>query len=246
MAVTGLCGHRNLHCIELRLLPCADLFAATPGTLRVRISNRQRYIPVYLLEISIADHKMLVPALAAGGSEVVEIPLTMPRRGRHQAPPLHISSCFPVNFFVRSYQYHPLQTLLVFPRPLATPLPVLQDARRSASDLQIAMPGGDGDLRSIEDYRPGDPPRAIHWKLSARHDSLKTRQLNRQASVTRMIDPQQFDGPLEERLGRCAYLVNRCFHQHCAVGLVIGAKRFAPALGRSHQLRLLKELALYE
>lgn len=246
MAVTGLCGHRNLHRIELRLLPSADLFAATPGTLRVRISNRQRYIPVYLLEISIAEHKILVPAIAAAGSEVVDIPLTMPRRGMHPAPPLHIASCFPVNFFVRSCRYHPSRTLLVFPRPLASPLPVQQDGRRSASEQQIAMPGGDGDLRSIEDYRPGDSPRAIHWKLSARHDNLKTKQLNRQAAVTRMIDPQQFDGPLEERLGRCAYLVNRCFHQQCAVGLVIGAKRFAPAAGRTHRLRLLKELALYE
>lgn len=246
MAVTGFCGHRNLHRIELRLLPSTELFALTPGTLRVRITNRQRYIPVYLLEISIAAHKVLVPAIAAGGSEVVEIPLTMARRGKHPTPPLHIASCFPVNFFVRSYQYHPSQTLLIFPRPLATLLPAQQDARRSASELQIPLPGGDGDLRSIEDYRPGDSSRAIHWKLSARHDNLKTKQLNRQAAVTRMIDPQQFDGPLEERLGRCAYLVNRCFHQQCAVGLVIGAKRFAPAVGRTHQLRLLKELALYE
>lgn len=246
MTVTGLCGHRNLHRLDLCVLPSADLYATTPGVLRVRINNRQRYIPVYLLEVSIADHKVLVPAIAAAGSEVIEIPLTMPRRGKHPAPPLHIASCFPVNFFVRSCQYHPSQTLLVFPRPLATPLPVQRDARRSASDLQIAMPGGDGDLRSIEDYRVGDPLRAIHWKLSARHDNLKIKQLHRQAAVTRMIDPQQFDGPLEERLGRCAYLVNRCFHQHYAVGLVIGARRFAPAVGRTHQLRLLKELALYE
>jgi len=246
MAVTGLCGHRNLHRLELCLLPSADLFAATPGTLRLRITNRQRYIPVYLFEIRIADHKVVVPAIAACSGKVVDIALTMPKRGKQQAPMIHVSSCFPVNFFVRSYQYCPSRTLLVYPRPLASPLPVHQNSRRSASDLQIAVPGGDGDLRSIEDYRPGDPPRAIHWKLSARHDNLKTKQLNRQAAVTTMIDLQQFDGPLEERLGRCTYLVNRCFHQHCAVGLVLGAKRFSPAVGRTQQLRLLKELALYE
>lgn len=246
MAVTGFCGQRNLHRLELQLLPCADLFAATPGTLRIRIRNRQRTIPAYLLEISIADHKVLVPELAANSSEEIEIPVTMPSRGKHPAPFFQISSCFPVNFFVRSGQYRPTQTLLVFPRPLATPLPVQHDVRRIASDLQVAVAGGDGDLRSIEDYRPGDPPRAIHWKLSARHDNLKTKQLNRQAAKTMVLDPEQFDGLLEERLGRCAYLVNRCIHQHCPVGLVIGSRRFAPAVGRGHQLRLLKELALYE
>lgn len=246
MAVTGFCGHRNLYRIELHLLPSADLFAATPGTLRVRIRNRQRYIPVYLLEIRIADHQVLVPFIAAGDSEEVEIPVTMLSRGKHPAPTFHMSSCFPVNFFVRSCQYHPSRILLVYPRPLVTPFPAQHDVRRIAPDLQVAMAGGDGDLRSIEDYRPGDPPRAIHWKLSARHDTLKTKQLNRQAAKTMMLDPTQFDGLLEERLGRCAYLVNRCIHQHCAVGLVIGTRRFAPAMGRVHQLRLLKELALYE
>ena len=246
MAVTGLCGHRNLHRLEIRLLPSADLFAATPGILRIRIINRQRYIPVYLLEIGIGENKVVVPAIAAGSSEVVDISLTMQRRGMQPAPRIHLLSRFPVNFFVRSYQYDPSRTFLVYPRPLATPLPVDQDVGRFASEEQITISGGDGDLRSIEDYRPGDSPRAIHWKLSARHDVLKTKLLNRQAVVTRVIDPQQFDGPLEERLGRCAYLVNRCFQQQCAVGLVVGAKRIAPALGRSHQLRLLKELALYE
>jgi uncharacterized protein (DUF58 family) len=246
MAVTGLCGHLNLHRLELRLLPSDDLFAATPGTLRIRINNRQRYIPVYLLEIRIAKNKVVIPAIAAGCSEVVDIPLTMQRRGMYPAPGIDVSSCFPVNFFVRSYQYDPSRTLLVYPRPLATSMPAYQDARRTANEEQITRPGGDGDLHSIEDYRPGDSPRAIHWKLSARHDVLKTKLLNRQAEVTRIIDPEQFDGPLEERLGRCVHLVNRCFHQQCPVGLVIGARRIAPALGRSHQLRLLKELALYE
>ncbi len=246
MAITGLCGHLNLYRLELRLLPSADLFAANPGTLRIRISNRQRYIPVYLLKIGIAEHQVVVPEIVAGGSVVVDIALTMQRRGLQPAPRIHVSSCFPVNFFVRSFDYDPDRTLLVYPHPLTTPLPVDQDGRGLAREEQITMPGGDGDLRSIEDYRTGDSPRAIHWKLSARHDVLKTKLLNRQATVTRVIDPEQFDGPLEERLGRCTYLVNRCFQQQCAVGLVTGAKRIAPALGRSHQLRLLKELALYE
>ncbi|MBD1400927.1 DUF58 domain-containing protein [Pelovirga terrestris] len=246
MAVTGFCGHRNLHHLELRLLPSADLFAATPGALRIRISNRQRYVPLYLLQVGIGEDKVIVPTLAAGGSEVIDMALTMERRGMQPAPKIQVLSCFPVNFFVRSFDYDPARTLLVYPRPLPTPLPMNQDARGFAREEQITMPGGDGDLRSIEDYRPGDSPRAIHWKLSARHDVLKTKLLNRQAAATRVINPEQFDGPLEERLGRCAYLVNRCLQQQCAVGLVIGAKRIAPGLGRSHQVRLLKELALYE
>lgn len=227
------------------MLPSHDLFAGTPGAVRVRITS-QRYLPTYLLDVRIDDAGILLPAIAPGASEVVALPLTMPVRGRCPAPAVHITSCFPVNFFVRSCRFDLQQSLLVFPRPIATPMPAQETPSLASDEHQTTTPGGDGDLRSIENYRAGDPPKSIHWKLSARHQELKTKQMNRQAAETRMFDPELFDGALEERLGRCAYLINRCFSQNCAVGLTVSGRRIAPRSGRVQRLRLLKELALYE
>lgn len=245
MAVTGLCGHRNVSRLELRLLPSQDLFAGKQGAVRIRITS-QRYLPSYLLDVRMDDSHVLVPVIAGGASEEVELPLTMPVRGLRPAPVVHVSSCFPVNFFVRFFRFDPQQSVLVFPRPVATEMPTQHAPFLAAAAYQTTTPGGDGDLRSIEDYRAGDPPKSIHWKLSARHQELKTKQMSRQAEETKILDLEQFDGPLEERLGRCAYLVNRCFRQNCAVGLNIAGRSIAPRGGRVQRLRLLKELALYE
>ncbi len=227
------------------MLPSHDLFAGTPGAVRVRITSH-RYLPTYLLHVRMDATDVLVPAIAAGANEEVALSLTMPQRGLCPAPSIHVSSCFPVNFFVRSCRFDLQQSLLVFPRPIATQLPAQETPSLGSAEHQVARSGGEGDLRSIENYRAGDPPKSIHWKLSARHQELKTKQMNHQAEETRILDPELFDGSLEERLGRCAYLINRCFSQNCAVGLNIAGRHIAPRSGRIQRLRLLKELALYE
>ena len=193
------------------------------------------------------DHTDLaIAAIPAGGSVEAELPVTLPQRGFCRVPPVHFSSCFPVNFFVRSCQLDLHQSLLVFPRPITTPMPRQYTPLAVSADYQATAPGGEGDLRSIEDYRAGDPPKSIHWKLSARHQELKTKLMNRQADEARIFDPEILDGNLEERLSRCAYLINRSFSYNQAVGLKISGRQIAPQSGNKQRLRLLKELALYE
>ena len=52
--------------------------------------------------------------------------------------------------------------------------------------------------------------------------------------------------PLEERLSRAAFTVNRLCSHHRMVGLRLGDGRsIPPASGTAHRLRLLRELALY-
>lgn len=246
MAVTGLCGHRNLCRLDLRLIPARELFAGTTGKVSVVIKNHNRRLPVFLLHVHLADARVLVPAIAPLASVHVDLPLRPARRGLQPLPAVRLSSCFPVNFFIRTWQPDLHQSVLVFPRPLAAFMPAGKDSRRALAAQQLAWPGGDGDLRNITDYQPGDSLKTIHWKLSARHQELKTRQLNRQAGDTLIFDLHQFEGSLEERLGRCAFMINHCIAARRAVGLRLGKKFIAPQTGRGQQLRLLKELALYD
>lgn len=246
LAVTGWCGHRNLTRLSLDLLPAQDLYARLPGKVRLLLKNHHRRLPLFLLQVAIADAKILVPHVAPGASATATVPLVMAQRGLQTLPQITVSSCFPVNFFVRSCQIELTHPLLVFPQPLTTDFPSGSDARKVTAHLKSPLPGGDGDLRNIDNYRPGDPLKSIHWKLSARQQELKTRQLYQQAERAVIFDPDQLPGLLEERLGRCAYLVNACCAGNRAVGLRIKARNIPAAVGRRHQLRLLKELALYE
>ena len=50
-----------------------------------------------------------------------------------------------------------------------------EDCRREASGLQ-----GNGQIRQIREYREGDSPKSVHWKLSARTDRLLVREYERE------------------------------------------------------------------
>lgn len=246
LAVTGWCGHRNLTGLSLAVLPAQDLYARLPGKVRLLVKNRHPRLPLFLVQIAVADVKILLPYVPPGETTTVTVPLVMVDRGFHPLPQITLTSSFPVNFFIRSCRVELAQTLLVFPQPLITGLPAAVDVRHANAELQSSLPGGDGDLRNIDSYRPGDPLKSIHWKLSARHQELKIRLLQQPVASAVTFDPDQLPGTLEERLGRCAYLVNLCCAGNRAVGMHIKTRRIPAAVGRSHQLRLLKELALYE
>ena len=66
--------------------------------------------------------------------------------------------------------------LLCRPIPAATELPMIpegQGARPVSGSAVRRAPGDDYDLR---EYRPGDPMRSVHWKLSSKWDELIVRE----------------------------------------------------------------------
>lgn len=250
MVMSGLCGHRNLAGLRIKVLPSQELFAQTPGRIRLQVENHHRYLPRFLLKLTM-DTGMgmptsLLPAITAGGAEVVSMSVTLPQRGQQALPSVKVQSGFPVNFFIRFCVFELQQQVLVFPSPLPSELPLSEAIHQQAILIRGALTGGDGDLRNVDDYRPGDPMKAIHWKLSARHQELKTRRFLQQAAPSVILDPERLPGSLEERLGRCTYLVESLSRQNRAVGLLLKDRQIPPGIGRQHRLRLLGALALYE
>lgn len=250
MAMTGLCGHRNLAGLRFKVLPAQELFAQTPGRIRLQVENHHRYLPRFLLKLTM-DTGMdmatsLLPAITAGGAEVVSMSVTLPQRGRQTLPSVSVQSGFPVNFFIRSCVFELHQQVLVFPAPLPAELPASDAIHQQVIQIHASLAGGDGDLRNVDAYHPGDSLKAIHWKLSARHQELKTRRFHQQAAPSVILDPERLAGSLEERLGRCTYLVETLSRQGRVVGLRLKDRQIPPGSGRQHRLQLLGALALYE
>jgi uncharacterized protein (DUF58 family) len=50
-----------------------------------------------------------------------------------------------------------------------------------------ARPGGSSELLDLRDYLPGDPPKMIAWKVSARRDRLITRELESEVPIRCML-----------------------------------------------------------
>jgi uncharacterized protein (DUF58 family) len=66
--------------------------------------------------------------------------------------------------------------LLVAPRAFEMDMPELGDGILGRHLLAQSVRLGPGDFHSLREYVPGDEPRTIHWKASARSDELKVRQ----------------------------------------------------------------------
>ncbi|MET0910557.1 MAG: DUF58 domain-containing protein [Ilumatobacteraceae bacterium] len=66
--------------------------------------------------------------------------------------------------------------ILVAPRAFELPMPELGDGILGRHLLAQSVRLGPGEFHSLREYVPGDEPRTIHWRASARSDDLKVRQ----------------------------------------------------------------------
>lgn len=73
-------------------------------------------------------------------------------------------------------------------------IPEGQGARTTPASASQAGPGEDYDLR---DYRPGDPMRSVHWKLSSKWDQLIVRERADTVTPLPLLSADRF-GPPEE------------------------------------------------
>jgi len=247
MAVSGLLGQRNLLRLSVRCRLISEAYAGLPAQCRLELSNRRKYLPAFLIRVAVGTEQVLFPLVQTGACREQAIILIFPVRGLHLLPELRVSSCFPINFFVRSRSIENDQRLLVFPRPLKSPLPTGSGRDHQARQDELSQPGIDGELRSIDDYLDGDPLKTIHWKHSARQEeNYKVKRLTRLGVPAQLINFADLPGSLEEQLGRCTYLVNRLSKQQRAVGLRLDQQLIPPAVGNSHRCRMLTELACYD
>jgi uncharacterized protein (DUF58 family) len=69
-----------------------------------------------------------------------------------------------------------VEEVLVSPRAHSLEMPLLGQGVLGRHLLALAQRLGPGDFHSLRDYVEGDEPRTIHWRASARSETLKVRQ----------------------------------------------------------------------
>jgi uncharacterized protein (DUF58 family) len=171
--------------------------------------------------------------------------VTFHGRGVRKLNSIRVVSPFPINFFIRSLILPLFDEILVFPRPRPVRLPVQCGVGAVQGDLAKDR-GYEGDLTRIAEYRGGEPLKMIHWKISARQDQLKVKELSSFSAAPLVIDPLRLPGGnLEEKLGAACWLIKDLCRQERSIGLQLGDHLIPAARGRQHQLRLMGALARY-
>jgi uncharacterized protein (DUF58 family) len=246
MAVSGVLGKWNLTKVGVRYLPPNEIYNGLPTLIGIELVNRRRWLPVFLMEIIVDDRTVFFPLVDPRQGRQKNLEITLLERGRRQLPAVAVRSRFPVNFFVRSQGLIIDQEVTVFPAPQPCPDLRQADPGSGQGTQQNWQKGYEGDIDRISDYQGGEPLKSIHWKLTARHDRLKVKEL---AATTRkpvVLDLAEVPGSgIEQRLRHASYLVTRWLRDGWPVGLKAGSLAIPPGSGQRHKLLLLQALAHY-
>lgn len=178
------------------------------------------------------------------------------RRGAFQLGPVTLTTGDPVG--LQEYRRELTQTneLLVYPRAVVLPYswPSAQGARQPIKPRRRVRGEGD-EIYGVRDYVPGDDPRHISWKISARRGDLTIVEYERPESLQGMIlldlnrlwhGGEDDRHTLEYGVTLAASLVEQAYERGSTVGLIAaGEVDFSlPSLSEHEQrLRLYEALA---
>jgi uncharacterized protein (DUF58 family) len=105
------------------------------------------------------------------------------RRGRHSVGPAKITAVDPFGMVSRRQAVLETDSFIVYPRvvPVST---VVVPARQPYGDYNPVQPIVEDPMRlaGVREYVPGDSPRRIHWRATARTGTLQTRVYEPSAS----------------------------------------------------------------
>jgi uncharacterized protein (DUF58 family) len=256
MALSGALSEQTLRRLDLHREGPARLFAGSPAPFTLWVGNRKRRLPSYALHLS-EDRPSGEPALrqfflklGPQEREAWRYTLTFPRRGRHRLPGLRLSTRFPFGLFAKTSRPLLSQPVLVFPalHPLAPDeIPAALDPGWRDRDRR----GHGASLRNLRPYRPGDDPRLLHWKSSAKAGELMVKELEdeeRPCLSLLLEDPAPGTPPdlIERNLSFAASLAALASRRGAELELVTAEGTTGLGQGPTHLDRLLERLALYE
>ena len=163
--------------VKREVVPCrVNEGDAASGVITITNVGRRRCPPMRALEaIGGTSMNVSLPSLAAGASHTAHYLLPTGRRGCYTVGPLRIGHSDPLRLIQVSRTDSGEATLWVHPRiHKASPIPTGR-SQELEGPANVHAPHGGIAFHSLRVYQPGDDPRLIHWRSTARVGTLMVR-----------------------------------------------------------------------
>jgi uncharacterized protein (DUF58 family) len=214
------------------------------------VTNHKPRVPTMALEISEVGlpNRAFVGHVAAGATEKGRSTNIFVRRGIYTLGTVTLSTAFPFGLFLKERDLEIPGEIVVWPRTdrrVPTPAPGGGRVPRTGLSPRGAA-GHRGEYRSLRQYRPGDDPRDIHWRSSARLREPVIREYERDGAETRWIclDVKAEPGEAAEAAVEvAAALAARASAEARPFALVAGDRVVDPGQGPGQLERVLDALA---
>ncbi len=234
-------------------------YAGRPALLGATLANRKRWLTSYSVTLELlapeahalksGSRFIYFRRIEAGTDRLATWEETLPRRGRRSLAGVRITTRFPFGLFMKAGRPALTDEVLVFPAVRPVP-PESLGRLGDAGDSSARRRGRGNDLYNLRAYRPGDDPRFIHWRSSAKAEALMVREHEADTSHDSRLVLVGRGRPgteaLETGLSEAASLAVALIRAGAGVELT-GPDLFVPlGHGRPHLRRVLTALALYE
>jgi uncharacterized protein (DUF58 family) len=254
MTVSGVLSRRNVRGVDCEIEPIGEIVATRPALMRVRLENRLRAgtaQALFFLQEGLPGPLWIDP-LRPGEKRELVVEALFPRRGVVRVPDAGLLSRFPMGLF-RKYRRAGLsREIVVFPVPESSPVPDTPPEDARGGRPHVSRRGSGFDIRTLRDFAPGDDPRDMHWKQSARMRRwiVREREAERDRAVVLTIDNALADPKdpaalevLERIISRCAAQAIVLLARGGEVGFQARGEFVFPNHGRPQRARLLEALA---
>jgi len=263
LIVSGILSELSLRGLTFSRLPPGTIHAVKPFLMGISVTNAKRIFPSFSIEVEdiqadrVLDKRCYFLKIPAGRTQTTAYRHAFARRGRYSFSGFKVSTKFPFALLRKSRVVELETEVLVLPAIRKVGLPPLP-APSTGGDRHRRLRGRGGDIYGLHDFRPGDDPREIHWKVSAHRGRLVLRE--REAESARelllRLDHRLVldDGgsllaaaeSVELAINTTASLAAHLIRQGYQVGLHTQDGTLPTDEGPSHLTRILRLLALLD
>lgn len=250
IAVSSWLSEQAIRALEVRRLPPRGVTVGHEARISYEATNHKRRFPSMAIELREAglEEPAYFARIGPLETETGRSAHRFVRRGIYPLGAVTISTSFPFGLFVKERDVEQPGELVVWPRhdrPVRAPFP--DGGRTRVRGHAIAgAPGTRGDYRGLRPYRPGDDPKDIHWRTSARLREPVVREYERDASETLWIVLDVVGEPSDETEGLvevAASLAARAELEGKRFGMVTGRRVVPPGAGPGQLEAVLDALA---
>ncbi len=260
LLLSGVLAWLNFSRLRWRLRVRLPLRKGMEHSLMVEVRNDKQFAPAYALAFECAATGGAGPVMVAlpgrldpGAQASAEWRLRPARRGLLRVELVAAVSVFPFGFVRKVVGIGQGQEVPVWPAAVAYQTCHNPPGWRPRAGARrgTAGPRG-GDLRALRRYAPGDPPRAVHWKASARARRLLVREFSPELDdgVLLSLQPPAERWPRAEQFellcGLAATLAEDLFHAGRLRATVIGDGPVQPVRGARDVEAFLDQIARLE
>ena len=258
IAVSGWLSEQSIQRLRIERRIPRGITAGRPFRIGYRVRNAKRRMPSLAVEIREPQLAALkgargawLASLAANDVTALRAEHVIERRGVYPLEELTLATGFPFGLFHKERDLDMPGVLIVWPRSDRT----LRDARtpgrprRRSGEIAGGASGHRGEFRNLRDYRPGDDPRDVHWRSTARLGVPLVREYERERAETLWIcldqnrRAQHDESAEEEAVEVAASLARAAVERGQPVGLATSDLVVEEGTGAAQLERVLDALA---